>query len=108
MLALTLQSSIWPTHTLNFFMLQTCAQVMLTLDNLANRAQFTNACNTFTELFAYGIVPIVNENDTVATEEIRIGDNDTLSAKVSLLSLPHFTQSFQSAYQQRCSAKETV
>lgn len=60
-----------------------CAQVLLTLDNLANRNQYVNACNTFTELLAYGTVPVVNENDTVAVQELRFGDNDTLSAQVS-------------------------
>ena len=60
---------------------QRCAQVLLTLDNLAQRGQYLNASNTFRELFAYGTVPVVNENDTVAVEELRIGDNDTLSAQ---------------------------
>ncbi len=41
---------------------QTCAQVLLTLDNLANRGQYLNARNTFTELLAYGVIPVVNEN----------------------------------------------
>ena len=63
--------------------LQTCAQVLLSLGNLAARGQYINARNTFDELFAYGAVPVVNENDTVAVEELRIGDNDTLSAQVS-------------------------
>lgn len=65
--------------------MQPCAQVLLTLDNLANRNQYLNARNTFTELFNYGAVPVVNENDTVAVEELlaRFGDNDTLSAQVS-------------------------
>lgn len=45
-----------PTHT------QVCAQVLLTLDNLANRDQYINARNTFTELLAYGAIPVVNEN----------------------------------------------
>lgn len=40
----------------------TCAQVLLTLDNLADRAQYVNARNTFTELLAYGVIPVVNEN----------------------------------------------
>ena len=55
--------------------------MLLTLDNLAQRGQYLNASNTFRELFAYGTVPVVNENDTVAVEELRIGDNDTLSAQ---------------------------
>ncbi|GIL76458.1 hypothetical protein Vretimale_5990 [Volvox reticuliferus] len=63
----------------------TCAQVLLTLDNLANRSQYLNARNTFTELLAYGVVPVVNENDTVAVQELRFGDNDTLSAQVAAL-----------------------
>ncbi|KAK9786300.1 hypothetical protein WJX73_008025 [Symbiochloris irregularis] len=64
-----------------------CAQVLLTLDNLANRNQYLNARNTFDELFSYGAVPVVNENDTVAVEELlaRFGDNDTLSAQVATL-----------------------
>ena len=61
--------------------LQTCAQVLLTLDNLANRGQYLNARSTFQSLLAMGAVPIVNENDTVAVEELRFGDNDTLSAQ---------------------------
>ena len=47
---------------------QTCAQVLLTLDNLANRSQYVNAKNTFEQLLHYGAVPIVNENDTVAVQ----------------------------------------
>jgi hypothetical protein len=43
-------------------LLQPCAQVLLTLDNLANRSQYINARNTFTELLAYGAIPVVNEN----------------------------------------------
>lgn len=70
-------------------MLQTCAQVMLTLDNLANQNQFANTCSTFEALFAYDIVPVVNENDTVAVEELRFGDNDTLSAKVRGAAIPN-------------------
>mmetsp|Transcript_19842 Transcript_19842/g.23811 ORF Transcript_19842/g.23811 Transcript_19842/m.23811 type:complete len:432 (+) Transcript_19842:197-1492(+) len=62
-----------------------CAQVLLTLDNLANRSQYLNARNTFEALFEYGVIPIVNENDTVAVQELRVGDNDTLSAQVATL-----------------------
>ena len=58
--------------------------MLLTADNLGIRSQYLNARNTFRELFAYGTVPIVNENDTVALEQVRIGDNDTLSAQVGL------------------------
>ena len=61
---------------------QTCAQVLLTLNNLSNRGPYLNARNTFQELLDYGTVPIVNENDTIAVEELRFGDNDTLSSQV--------------------------
>lgn len=62
--------------------MQQCAQVLLTLDNLADRNQYLNASNTFQELFQMGTIPIVNENDTVAVQQLRFGDNDTLSAEV--------------------------
>uniref|UniRef100_A0A061QL43 Glutamate 5-kinase n=1 Tax=Tetraselmis sp. GSL018 TaxID=582737 RepID=A0A061QL43_9CHLO len=62
-----------------------CAQVLLTLDNFASRSQYLNARNTFEELLKFGVVPIVNENDTVAVEQLRFGDNDTLSAQVATL-----------------------
>lgn len=68
--------------------MQTCAQVLLTLNNLSNRGPYLNARNTFQELLDYGTVPIVNENDTIAVEELRFGDNDTLSSQVQ--SLPAF------------------
>jgi glutamate 5-kinase len=61
------------------------AQVLLTADDLVVRRRYLNARNTVTALLRRRIVPIVNENDTVATEEIRIGDNDTLSAQVAIL-----------------------
>ena len=56
--------------------------MLLTLNNLSDRGPYLNARNTFQELLAYGTIPIVNENDTIAVEEIRFGDNDTLSAQV--------------------------
>jgi len=62
-----------------------CAQVLLTLENLSNRKQYVRARNTFAALFDMGVVPIGNENDTVAVEERRLGDNDTLSAQVAAL-----------------------
>jgi glutamate 5-kinase len=65
--------------------MQTCGQVLLTLDNLATRPQYLNARSTFQELLRYGAVPVVNENDTVAVEQLRIGNNDTLSAQVAAL-----------------------
>lgn len=61
----------------------TVAQVLLTRGDLANRRRYLNARNTFAALLAQRVIPIVNENDTVATEEIRVGDNDNLSALVS-------------------------
>ncbi len=56
------------------------AQVLLTHDDLGSRKRFLNARNTLLTLLGFGIVPIVNENDTVAVEEIKFGDNDELSA----------------------------
>jgi len=58
-------------------------QVLLTYDAFGDRAQDLNARNTFIELLRLGVIPIVNENDTVATQEIKVGDNDTLSALVA-------------------------
>ena len=58
------------------------AQVLLTRVDLDDRERFLNARHTLLELLRLGVVPIVNENDTVATEEIRFGDNDNLSATV--------------------------
>ncbi|KAG9296186.1 hypothetical protein G9A89_014778 [Geosiphon pyriformis] len=59
---------------------QPIAQILLTRNDIADRTQYLNAVNTFTELLAIGVVPIVNENDTISVREIRFGDNDTLSA----------------------------
>ncbi|KAJ2357756.1 Glutamate 5-kinase [Coemansia erecta] len=59
---------------------QPVAQVLLTRNDLSQRTQYLNACNTFEALLEMGVVPIVNENDTVSLGEIRFGDNDTLSA----------------------------
>jgi glutamate 5-kinase len=61
------------------------AQVLLTHDDLANRQRYLNARSTLRTLLMLGVVPVVNENDTVTTEEIRFGDNDTLSALVANL-----------------------
>ncbi|MGC8667707.1 MAG: glutamate 5-kinase [Chthonomonadales bacterium] len=63
----------------------TVAQVLLTRDDLADRRRFLNARNTFRALFDLGVTPIVNENDTVAVDEIRFGDNDVLAARVAVL-----------------------
>ena len=57
-------------------------QVLLTRAGLENRERFMNARHTMLELLGLGVVPIVNENDTVATEEIRFGDNDNLAATI--------------------------
>lgn len=59
------------------------AQVLLTLDDSENRRRYLNAANTLFTLLKRGAVPVVNENDTVATEEIRYGDNDRLAARVA-------------------------
>jgi glutamate 5-kinase len=61
------------------------AQVLLTHDDLANRERYLNARSTLSTLLTLGVVPVINENDTVATEEIRFGDNDTLAALVANL-----------------------
>jgi glutamate 5-kinase len=61
------------------------AQVLLTRDDLADRARYLNARSTLRTLLALGVVPVVNENDTVATDELRFGDNDTLAALVANL-----------------------
>ena len=60
-------------------------QVLLTNDDVTRRAHWRNAQRTFTTLLEMGVVPIVNENDTVATSEIRFGDNDRLAALVAHL-----------------------
>ena len=59
------------------------AQMLLTKDDLRNRRRYINACNTSETLFAAGVVPIVNENDTVVVAEIKFGDNDSLGALVA-------------------------
>jgi len=59
------------------------AQVLLTHDDLADRQRYLNARSTLRSLLALGVIPVVNENDTVATDEIRFGDNDTLAALVA-------------------------
>lgn len=64
---------------------QIASQILLTKDVIEDEKRKLNAINTFNTLFRYGSIPIVNENDTVATEEIEFGDNDTLSAVVAVL-----------------------
>ena len=64
------------------------AQVLLTHADLADRQRYLNARSTLLTLLSLGIIPVINENDTVVTEEIRFGDNDTLGALVTNLSRP--------------------
>ncbi|MBP8975382.1 MAG: glutamate 5-kinase [Bacteroidetes bacterium] len=61
------------------------AQILLTKDDFTVRRRYVNAKNTFQALFDFGVIPIINENDTVAVEEIKLGDNDNLSAMVATL-----------------------
>ncbi len=63
----------------------TVAQVLLTLDDSENRRRYINARNTLEALLRLGAVPLINENDTVATDEIRFGDNDRLAARVAAM-----------------------
>ncbi|ODV87992.1 hypothetical protein CANARDRAFT_55138 [[Candida] arabinofermentans NRRL YB-2248] len=62
------------------FLSQATAQILLTRNDIADFSQFRNAENTLQELINMGVIPIVNENDTISTQEIKFGDNDTLSA----------------------------
>lgn len=64
---------------------KTVAQVLLTRDVFANRLRYLNARHTLLTLLDFGVIPIINENDTVAVDEIKFGDNDTLSALVACL-----------------------
>lgn len=64
---------------------QPIAQVLLTRADLVHRSRYLNAYNTFQELLGLGVIPVVNENDTVAVDELKFGDNDTLSALVASL-----------------------
>ena len=64
---------------------QPIAQILLTRHDFKERANYVNASNTFQALLDLGVIPIVNENDTVATNELKFGDNDTLSALVASL-----------------------
>lgn len=62
------------------YLRQPIAQILLTRNDIADRTMYLNAQNTFNELLDMGVIPIVNENDTIAVSEIKFGDNDTLSA----------------------------
>ncbi len=61
------------------------AQILLTRDDLYNRRRYLNARNTIYTLLSWGVIPVINENDTVVVEEIKFGDNDNLSAMIALL-----------------------
>mgnify|MGYP003904811791 CR=1 FL=1 len=61
------------------------AQVLVTRGDLASRRRYQNACRTLEQLLAWGVTPVINENDTLATDELRFGDNDTLGALVTNL-----------------------
>ncbi|MBM08521.1 MAG: glutamate 5-kinase [Magnetovibrio sp.] len=63
----------------------TVAQVLMTLDDSEDRRRYLNARNTLETLLKLGAVPLINENDTIATDEIRFGDNDRLAARVSAM-----------------------
>ena len=63
----------------------TLAQVLITLDDSENRRRYINARNTLETLLKLGAVPLINENDTIATDEIRFGDNDRLAARVAAM-----------------------
>ena len=60
------------------------SQILLSHDDFGNRSRMKNLNNTLTALFDYGVLPIINENDALATEEIKVGDNDTLAAMIAL------------------------
>lgn len=64
---------------------QVCSQILMTKNTMINDFNRKNAKNTFNELLTLGAIPIVNENDTISTDEIEFGDNDTLSAVVAAL-----------------------
>lgn len=61
------------------------AQVLLTREDFSDRSKYINAKNTLTTLLSFGVVPVINENDTVATDEIKFGDNDNLASLVAIL-----------------------
>ena len=61
------------------------AQILLTREDFSDRKKYINSKNTIITLLSYGIIPVINENDTVATDEIKFGDNDNLAALVAIL-----------------------
>jgi glutamate 5-kinase len=64
---------------------QVAAQILLTWDDFNTQLRHRNACNTLNVLLGRGVVPVINENDTISTEEIKFGDNDKLSALVATM-----------------------
>ncbi|MFP3928964.1 MAG: glutamate 5-kinase, partial [Desulfobacteraceae bacterium] len=68
---------------------RTVGQILLTRDDLTHRRRYLNARNTIFTLLGWGVVPVINENDTVVVEEIKFGDNDNLSAMVTNLTEAH-------------------
>ena len=64
---------------------QKCAQVLLTWDDFDDRLRYNNARTTLRTMLEWGVIPVINENDTISTEEIKFGDNDKLSALVATL-----------------------
>ena len=64
---------------------QKVAQILLTREDFSDRKKYINSKNTIMTLLSYGIIPVINENDTIATDEIKFGDNDNLAALVAIL-----------------------
>jgi len=64
---------------------QKCAQILLTWDDFDNRLRYNNARATLRTMLGWGVIPVINENDTISTDEIKFGDNDKLSALVANL-----------------------
>ncbi|MFA6379080.1 MAG: glutamate 5-kinase, partial [Candidatus Omnitrophota bacterium] len=56
-----------------------CAQILLTWDDFSDRLRYNNARHTIVKILDYGMIPLINENDTISTDEIKFGDNDKLS-----------------------------
>lgn len=79
------QNKLMNTYSKLFSNKFRCAQILLTWEDFNDRKRYLNAKNTLFALLKYGTVPVVNENDTVSTDEIKFGDNDRLSALVSSL-----------------------
>ena len=85
------QMGLIQAYESNFQRYQThTAQILLTHDDLSNRQRYLNARSTIKELLKLGAVPVINENDTVVTDEIRFGDNDSLGALDVLLHTADF------------------